>query len=440
MRIICRTPGSAASSIAPGASWRACRRTRGASASLPPREAGDDPQSTARELGPLSDAGRSGGLQRPHPGARVRLHRRHRRASCGDRGAAAAIALAPADRRLCSGRARRGDCRPGGAPPHRRIAARRSRGRTGADGTLRRAAAFQRREVDQIATALTESAQTILRRTEERDRADRVTRQTADELRRVNETLEGRIAGEIAERMRVEAALRQAQKMEAIGQLTGGIAHDFNNLLTVISGNLETLQRRCSADHADDRLQRSARRACREPRARRCSRSGCWRSPAASRSSRSRSTSTRSSPACRSCCAARSAKRSRSRPCSPAACGAPSSMRTSSRTALLNLAVNARDAMPDGGRLTIETANAHLDEDYAPRAEVPPGQYVGDLRQRHRRRHDAGIASSRAFEPFFTTKEVGRGHRPRPLAGLWLRQAVRRAREDLQRGRAREPR
>ena len=78
-------------------------------------------------------------------------------------------------------------------------------------------------EIDQITAALVASARIILQRTEQRDQADRVMRQTAEELRRVNETLEERIATEIADRQRAEAALRQAKKMEAIGQLTGGL-------------------------------------------------------------------------------------------------------------------------------------------------------------------------------------------------------------------------
>ena len=79
-------------------------------------------------------------------------------------------------------------------------------------------------------------------------------------------------------------------------------------------------------------------------------------------------------------------------------------------TALLNLAVNARDAMPNGGKLTLETGNVILDETYAQsNAEVRAGSLRDDRGERHRQRHDAATSCDKVFEPFFTTKDVGKG-------------------------------
>lgn len=210
---------------------------------------------------------------------------------------------------------------------------------------------------------------------------------------------------DISERERAEEAARRSQRMEAVGQLTGGVAHDFNNLLQVIRANLEMVERGIkdarnrarlqNAIHASDRaadltrqLLAFARRQPLEPVVVNPGRlvgdmaellrrtlgeavevetviaGGLW--------------NTIADPA-------------------------------QIESALLNLAINARDAMPEGGRLTVELANAALDDRYAARdADITPGQYVmlavSDTGQGMSRETVA-----RVFEPFFTTKPEGKG-------------------------------
>jgi PAS domain S-box-containing protein len=212
-----------------------------------------------------------------------------------------------------------------------------------------------------------------------------------------------------AERQLEEArkALFQSQKMEAVGQLTGGVAHDFNNLLTVIIGGLDTIARSKPTDTV--RIRRASEMA----------------RHAADRASG---------------LTARLLAFSRKQPLEPTPTDLNSLVRNMAdllhrtlgeqielesvlsprlwtvevdqnqlESAVLNLAVNARDAMPSGGKLTIETQNTFLDESYtATDAEVRPGQYVvicvSDT--------GSGMSKStlaRVFEPFFTTKESGRG-------------------------------
>ncbi len=230
---------------------------------------------------------------------------------------------------------------------------------------------------------------------------------TAQALADLNASLEQQVEARTGELMAAEEALRQSQKMEAVGQLTGGLAHDFNNLLSVISGNLELLGLRVSqgriealsrhVDAAQDATKRAAaltqrllafsRRQTLDPRPVNVNKligemedlirrtvgpsielevvgaGGLWRTLVD-----------------------------------------PSQL----ENALLNLCINARDAMPDGGGLTIETANKWLDDQAAREQQLPPGQYISLCAT------DTGTGMSpdviaRAFDPFFTTKPLGQG-------------------------------
>ena len=208
-----------------------------------------------------------------------------------------------------------------------------------------------------------------------------------------------------ARRELAEEGLRQAQKMEAVGQLTGGVAHDFNNLLTIILGNLGIAKRGVVEARAERALNNA--------------RIGAERAAQLTR---------------------RLLAFSRQQPLDPKtldvnklivsmsdllnrSLGENIALETIGgaglwkietdvselESALLNLALNARDAMPDGGKLTIETSNAYLDDEYCRHhSDITPGQYVLIAVS------DNGMGMSaetieRAFDPFFTTKETGKG-------------------------------
>jgi two-component system NtrC family sensor kinase len=216
---------------------------------------------------------------------------------------------------------------------------------------------------------------------------------------------------EIDRRAAAEDALRQSQKLEAIGHLTGGVAHDFNNLLTIIIGNLETAQRQLESwtDGAQVKLARRLENAMH----------GAQRAASLTR---------------------RLLAFSRQQPLNPTAIdvnrllnGVSDFLRRGIgedvsleivggagvwpveadgpelESVILNLAINARDAMPNGGKLTVEASNSYLDDAYCSQhSEVDPGQYVQIAVT------DTGSGMSkdvvdRAFEPFFTTKATGHG-------------------------------
>ncbi|MFO1152723.1 MAG: PAS domain S-box protein [Rhodospirillales bacterium] len=211
---------------------------------------------------------------------------------------------------------------------------------------------------------------------------------------------------DVTERKEIEEQLRQSQKMQAVGQLTGGIAHDFNNLLGIIIGNLQLLSERVGKDakireYLDDALW-SARRGGELTH----------RLLAFARKQPLKPTVTDLNDVVRGM--TEMLRRTLGASIRIEESLAPDlwkalADRGELERALVNLAVNARDAMRGAGTLTLETRNAVLDEDYAEQFdEVTPGEYallaVTDT--------GTGMppeVMSRVFEPFFTTKEVGKG-------------------------------
>ena len=226
-------------------------------------------------------------------------------------------------------------------------------------------------------------------------------------LRTLTDTLEHRVEERTAALLQAEEALRQSQKMEAVGQLTGGLAHDFNNILAGISGSLDLMKTRLAQGRLSDidryltgaqsavkraagltqRLLAFSRRQTLDPKP-----SDINRVVADMHDLISRSVG----------------------PGIAIETVAAGGLWTAFvdvgqlENALLNLCINARDAMPDGGRLTIETGNRWLDERAAKERGVPPGQYLSLCVS------DTGTGMppdvvERAFDPFFTTKPIGQG-------------------------------
>ncbi|WP_434384587.1 response regulator [Melittangium boletus] len=238
------------------------------------------------------------------------------------------------------------------------------------------------------------------------DITERVRAQQA--LAQANSTLEQRIAQALRERQKAEEALRQAQKMEAVGQLTGGIAHDFNNMLTGVLGPLELLQHHLAQGRMD-----------RVPRYIEAARTSAQR--AAGLTQRLLAFSRRQSldvrPVDVNALVAgmedmlrRTLGESIGLEVVRHADAWPAMTdHNQLESALLNLAINARDAMPGGGRLTIETTNTRLDEAYVQHVD---GLQAGDFVVISVSDTGTGMSEdviAKAFEPFFTTKPIGAG-------------------------------
>jgi signal transduction histidine kinase/CheY-like chemotaxis protein len=225
-------------------------------------------------------------------------------------------------------------------------------------------------------------------------------------------SLDGTVVGmvpeavDVTERRDAEAQLRQSQKMEAVGQLTGGLAHDFNNMLAVIVGNLNLLERRLARGdtevgrYVDAALDGAKRAAALTHRLLAFSR----QQPLAPVPvDANRMVADMSELLTRSL-----GEAVRMETVLSAGLWKAHADPSQLENAVLNLCVNARDAMPEGGRLTVETNNAHIDAEYGRENAVEPGQYVLIAVS------DTGTGMTpdvvaKAFDPFFTTKGIGKG-------------------------------
>ncbi len=249
--------------------------------------------------------------------------------------------------------------------------------------------------------------QAAQRANEQLEQRVRELHESESQVRELNETLERRVEERTRERDRVEEALRQSQKMDALGQLTGGIAHDFNNLLTGIIGSLDIVRRRMGDGRAVDIARfMDAASASAQRAAALTQRLLAF--------ARRQSLDTKPSDV--------NALVLGMEELLHRTLGEQVSLRTELadglwpaladdnqlENAILNLAINARDAMPDGGQLTIETANTRLDAAFAGTDDVAEGEYVMIAVS------DTGSGMppdvvAKAFDPFFTTKPIGEG-------------------------------
>jgi signal transduction histidine kinase len=207
-------------------------------------------------------------------------------------------------------------------------------------------------------------------------------------------------------RLRIEEQLHQAQKMEAVGQLTGGLAHDFNNLLAVIMGNLELLLEDQTAKGQPAKMATAALEAAnRGAQLVRHLLAFSRRQPLQPEPISLNGLVTGLHALLERTLGENIAIRTHLADNLWPAIVDPSQV----ETALINMAVNARDAMPNGGRLTIETGNKRLDDAYAQQhLEVTAGQYVMVAVTDTGGGMTADVLQ-KAFDPFFTTKELGKG-------------------------------